>query len=87
MGEIGSAGTTLGPMLRKDDLNKMQSDPGEVDFVKKGGSFMCHRRHCFRYRCAARDQNGANTGAHNLGARCVYDRRPEWAAAETSPMQ
>jgi sulfatase modifying factor 1 len=60
---------------------RLVADPGLVDFVKKGGSFMCHRRHCFRYRCAARDQNGANTGAHNLGARCVYDRRPEWAAA------
>lgn len=25
--------------------------------VKKGGSFMCHRSHCYRYRCAARSFN------------------------------
>jgi sulfatase modifying factor 1 len=62
--------------FRKDDLNKMQSDPGEVDFVKKGGSFMCHRSFCYRYRSAARHKNTANSGAQNLGARCVYDALP-----------
>jgi sulfatase modifying factor 1 len=26
----------------------MMNDPGEVDFVKKGGSFMCHKDYCYR---------------------------------------
>lgn len=25
------------------------ADPGEVDFVKKGGSFMCHKDFCYRW--------------------------------------
>jgi sulfatase modifying factor 1 len=54
----------------------MEIDPGEVDFVKKGGSFMCHRSFCFRYRSAARHKNTANSSAQNLGARCVYDKKP-----------
>nr|ACO10352.1 Sulfatase-modifying factor 1 precursor [Caligus rogercresseyi] len=41
--------------------------------VKKGGSFMCHKSHCYRYRCAARSQNTEDTSAHNLGFRCVSD--------------
>jgi len=42
--------------------------------VKKGGSFLCHRRRCFRYRNAARSYNTADTTAYNVGFRCAYDR-------------
>lgn len=31
--------------------------PTGTDKVKKGGSFMCHKSYCYRYRCAARSQN------------------------------
>ena len=41
--------------------------------VKKGGSFMCHRKTCFRYRPAARAANTEDTTAYNLGFRCVYE--------------
>nr|XP_027197784.1 formylglycine-generating enzyme-like [Dermatophagoides pteronyssinus] len=41
--------------------------------VKKGGSFMCHRSHCYRYRCAARSFNTPDTSASNLGFRCAAD--------------
>lgn len=51
-------------------------DPGEVEFVKKGGSFMCHKSFCYRYRVHARHHNTANSGAQNLGLRCVYDALP-----------
>ena len=61
------------------DDAKEAADPGEVNFVKKGGSFMCHKSYCFRYRSAARHFNSANSGALNLGFRCFYDALPAWA--------
>ncbi|CAL8382505.1 unnamed protein product [Boreogadus saida] len=39
--------------------------------VKKGGSYMCHKSYCYRYRCAARSQNTPDSSASNLGFRCV----------------
>jgi sulfatase modifying factor 1 len=54
-------------------------DAGEVDYVKKGGSFMCHKSFCYRYRLAARHHNTANSGAQNLGLRCFYTALPPWA--------
>jgi len=47
------------------------------DKVKKGGSFMCHKDYCYRYRCAARSQNTPDSSAHNLGFRCVADDLPD----------
>lgn len=47
------------------------------DKVKKGGSYMCHKSYCYRYRCAARSQNSADTTASNLGLRCVSDKLPD----------
>ncbi|CAL9704137.1 unnamed protein product [Knipowitschia caucasica] len=41
------------------------------DKVKKGGSYMCHKSYCYRYRCAARSQNTPDSTASNLGFRCV----------------
>lgn len=41
--------------------------------VKKGGSFMCHKKYCYRYRCAARSQNTPDSSASNLGFRCAAD--------------
>ncbi|ALC44074.1 CG7049 [Drosophila busckii] len=39
--------------------------------VKKGGSYMCHKSYCYRYRCAARSQNTEDSSAGNLGFRCA----------------
>ena len=33
--------------------------------------------YCYRYRCAARSQNSADTTASNLGFRCVSDKVPD----------
>jgi len=41
--------------------------------VKKGGSYMCHKSYCYRYRCAARSQNTEDSSAGNLGFRCAKD--------------
>ncbi|XP_068109218.1 formylglycine-generating enzyme isoform X2 [Hyperolius riggenbachi] len=45
------------------------------DKVKKGGSYMCHKSYCYRYRCAARSQNTPDSSASNLGFRCAADAR------------
>jgi len=39
--------------------------------VKKGGSYLCHKNYCYRYRCAARGENTPDTSAGNLGFRCA----------------
>lgn len=49
-----------------------------TDKVKKGGSFMCHKDFCYRYRCAARSQNTPDSSAHNLGFRCAADKLPSY---------
>lgn len=43
-----------------------------LERVKKGGSYMCHKSYCYRYRCAARSSNTANSSAGNLGFRCAH---------------
>lgn len=45
--------------------------PDGSDKVKKGGSYLCHKSYCHRYRCAARSQNTPDTSAGNLGFRCA----------------
>ncbi|KAK0181123.1 hypothetical protein PV327_003434 [Microctonus hyperodae] len=42
-----------------------------TDKVTKGGSYLCHKTYCFRYRCAARRPNTPDTSASNLGFRCA----------------
>ena len=39
--------------------------------TKKGGSYMCHKSYCYRYRVAARSHNSADSAASNLGFRCA----------------
>lgn len=37
----------------------------------RGGSFLCHRSYCHRYRVAARTSNPPDSAAANLGFRCA----------------
>jgi len=51
-------------------------DPGQPQFriprkVVKGGSHLCVRSYCFRYRPAARQPQMIDTGMSHLGFRCV----------------
>lgn len=39
--------------------------------VMKGGSFLCHRSYCNRYRVAARTCNTPDSTASNIGFRCA----------------
>ena len=41
--------------------------------VKKGGSFLCHKSYCYRYRTAARTPSTADSGTYNIGIRCAMD--------------
>lgn len=40
----------------------------------KGGSFLCHRSYCYRYRIAARLALCADSCGNNVGFRMAYDR-------------
>lgn len=48
-------------------------DKENPDRVKKGGSYLCHKSYCYRYRCAARSQNTQDSSAGNLSFRCAKD--------------
>lgn len=39
--------------------------------VMKGGSFLCHKSYCNRYRVGARSSNTPDSSTSNLGFRCV----------------
>ncbi|XP_062504156.1 formylglycine-generating enzyme-like [Corticium candelabrum] len=47
-----------------------------TDRVKKGGSYMCHKSYCYRYRCASRSNNTPDSSASNLGFRCASQKQP-----------
>ena len=41
--------------------------------VTKGGSYLCHRSYCYRYRVGARSGSPPDTGTGNTGFRIVID--------------
>ncbi len=41
--------------------------------ILKGGSFLCHKSYCYRYRIAARSALPADSSASNMGFRIAYD--------------
>jgi formylglycine-generating enzyme len=41
--------------------------------ILKGGSFLCHRSYCYRYRIAARIGNTPDTSTSHIGIRVAYD--------------
>jgi len=41
--------------------------------VMRGGSYLCHRSYCNRYRVAARSSNTPDSSTGNIGFRCVVD--------------
>jgi len=47
--------------------------PQGVTRVMKGGSYLCHRSYCNRYRVAARTSNTADSATTNITFRCVRD--------------
>lgn len=47
--------------------------PHEDRKVLKGGSYLCHRSYCNRYRVAARIPNTPDTSTGHIGFRCAAD--------------
>ena len=45
----------------------------ERERVIKGGSYLCHRSYCYRYRIAARSGRSPDTSAGHTGFRVAYD--------------
>ena len=56
-------------------LTTSRTDPGGPprgsNRVMRGGSFLCHRSYCNRYRVAARTSNTPDSSTANLGFRCA----------------
>ena len=48
-----------------------QGPPAGVARVMKGGSFLCHKSYCNRYRVAARSSNTPDSSTANIGFRCA----------------
>ena len=44
-----------------------------VNRAMRGGSYLCHKSYCNRYRVAARTSNMPDSAATNIGFRCVRD--------------
>ncbi|MFB6228570.1 MAG: formylglycine-generating enzyme family protein [Halobacteriales archaeon] len=47
--------------------------PEGEERVMRGGSYLCHRSWCNRYRVAARSKNTPDSSTGNIGFRCVVD--------------
>ncbi|MEL6522205.1 MAG: formylglycine-generating enzyme family protein [Pseudomonadota bacterium] len=57
--------------LKKNAVRKMEGLRGYK--LLKGGSFLCHRSYCFRYRIAARIGNSPDSTTPHQGFRVVWD--------------
>eukprot|EP00981_Chlorochromonas_danica_P000769 scaffold183_cov174-Ochromonas_danica.AAC.2 len=58
-------------------LHNPRGPPEGKDKVKKGGSFLCHRSYCYRYRLGCRFQSTPDTASLNIGFRCAKSREEE----------
>jgi formylglycine-generating enzyme required for sulfatase activity len=59
--------------LSKAAKLRNQEAAAQREHVMKGGSYLCHRSYCYRYRIAARTGRPADTSAGNAGFRVAYD--------------
>lgn len=58
---------------KKDVLNNPTGPLNGQAKVMKGGSYLCHKSYCNRYRVAARTFNTPDSSSGNIGFRCVKD--------------
>lgn len=50
--------------------------------VMRGGSYLCHKSYCNRYRVAARSSNTPDSSTGNIGFRCVIDSKKNKSSLE-----
>lgn len=63
----------LNPQGPADSYNP--NEPGSVERVQRGGSFLCSDQYCVRYRSGSRGTGEIRSASNNLGFRCVKDLR------------
>ncbi len=61
------------PAQRKQ-LSQSNADSPNLIKVLKGGSFLCHKSYCYRYRIAARLGNSLDSATTHTGFRVVWDK-------------
>lgn len=61
-------------MDEKSGRIKLVNPSGVEVKVMKGGSYLCHKSYCNRYRVAARSSNTPDSSTGNIGFRCVVDQ-------------
>jgi formylglycine-generating enzyme required for sulfatase activity len=57
----------------RDTRTNPQGPPGGANRSTRGGSYLCHRSYCARYRVAARNSLTPDSTTGNTGFRCVRD--------------
>lgn len=64
------------PTAYSSDLRDNPMGPAKGDRRSmRGGSFLCHKSYCNRYRVAARSSNTPDSSASNIGFRCAADAK------------
>ena len=66
---------TAEPFKLRSVSKRLKAHAGNLPNSKllKGGSFLCHKNYCYRYRIAARTGNTADTSTTHQGFRLVFD--------------
>lgn len=59
------------PVVSSETASFDPRDPGVSKHVIKGGSYLCSRNYCSRYRPAAREAQAPDTGTSHIGFRLV----------------
>uniref|UniRef100_A0A1I8JPH9 FGE-sulfatase domain-containing protein n=1 Tax=Macrostomum lignano TaxID=282301 RepID=A0A1I8JPH9_9PLAT len=60
---------TASPLDRNGAPDELPQRPAASDeMTKKGGSFMCHKSYCYRYRCAQGRRDTADTSSANIAS-------------------
>ena len=61
----------MNPVVAKSSESFAPREPGIAKHVVKGGSFLCARNYCSRFRPAAREAQSPDTGTSHIGFRLV----------------
>lgn len=59
--------------IKRDAKKRNLSAAKEKEYVLKGGSFLCHKSYCWRYRIAARTGRPLDTSAGHTGFRVAFN--------------
>ena len=70
IGFVDPPGPSTDELDQLKEMGYVEPD-SEYEKTKKGGSFMCHKSYCYRYRNCARTKMTPESSAHNVGFRCA----------------